>query len=59
MKHQLRLIDAFCARLNPGLAAVMLVLSILLAAEISAKLGPFLEDAMATSAAIGPQPVAP
>jgi hypothetical protein len=48
----LRQLDAFCARLNPGLVAVMTVLSIVVVAEIAVKLPPVLDDAMARAAAV-------
>ena len=37
MSALLKSIDAFCARLNAGLAAVALVLSILVAAELTVR----------------------
>jgi hypothetical protein len=54
----LQQVDAFCGRLNAGLAAVVVVLSILVAAEISAKLPALLEEA-AARAADAPAIVAP
>lgn len=51
LPKELRQLDAFCATLNPGLTAVTVVLSLLVAAEISVKLPPLLEQAAEQAAA--------
>ena len=45
MTALLKSIDAFCARLNAGLAAVALVLSILVAAELTVRMPLLLQQA--------------
>jgi hypothetical protein len=61
LPKELLQLDAFCARLNPGLVAVMTVLSIMLAAEIAVKLPPLLEaaSARAAQAQLDMLPIAP
>jgi hypothetical protein len=45
MTALLKSIDAFCARLNAGLAAVALVLSILVAAELTVRMPQLFQQA--------------
>jgi hypothetical protein len=47
LPKELRAVDAFCARLNPGLAAVSVMLSIVFVAELTAKLPVLLANAAA------------
>jgi hypothetical protein len=46
MTALLKSIDAFCARLNAGLAAVALVLSILVAAELTVRMPELFQQAV-------------
>jgi hypothetical protein len=46
MESLLKNIDTFCARLNAGLAAVAVVLSVLVAAELTARFPDFYQQAI-------------
>lgn len=60
MSALLKSIDAFCARLNAGLAAVAVVLMVLVAAQLTVRMPElFLQLAQAQAADLGSQSAAP
>ena len=53
MESLLKNLDGLCARLNAGMAAVALVLSVLVAAELSVRLPDLYQQAVAAETSLG------